>query len=137
MANDGDRLLLCGSSGLQGQEAGTHQKRDDSGALHRASIAAGASLERPLIACRCLTFRSFTSPPVPSRRKFVLGVAEPVDVMSGMIVAPDRRAGARAAGGHVAAPRMSVMNSRRFTQSPHRRGRAATEALRDRAPWRS
>ena len=36
-----------------------------------------------------------------------------------------------------AAPPSSVMNSRRFIRSPRQRGRAASAALRGRAPWRS
>ena len=44
---------------------------------------------------------------------------------------------ARAASGHAAAPPSSVMNSRRLTRSPRRRGQAASAALGDRAPWPS
>jgi hypothetical protein len=45
---------------------------------------------------------------------------------------------ARAASGHAAAaPPRREMNSRRFTRSPRRRGRAASQAHRGRAPWRS
>src|SRR5436309_10059969 len=45
---------------------------------------------------------------------------------------------ARAASGHVAAaPPRSVMNSRRFIQSPRRRGRAVLGEFRRQAPWRS
>ena len=45
---------------------------------------------------------------------------------------------ARAASGHAAAaPPSSVMKSRRFIQSPRRRGRAASAARRCRALWRS
>ena len=41
----------------------------------------------------------------------------------------------RAASGHVAAaPPSSVMNSRRFTRSPRRRGRAALAEVRDQEP---
>src|SRR5262245_42090183 len=43
---------------------------------------------------------------------------------------------ARAASGHAAPPR-SVMNSRRFTRSPRRRGAMLQSALQRRAPWRS
>ena len=41
------------------------------------------------------------------------------------------------ASGHAAAPPTSVMNSRRLTRSPRRRGRAAWAKFRGRAPWRS
>ena len=42
----------------------------------------------------------------------------------------------RAASGHAAvAPPSSVMNFRRVIRSPHRRGRAASAALRGRVPW--
>ncbi len=46
---------------------------------------------------------------------------------------------ARAASGHAAAtpPSSSVMNSRRFTRSPRRRGRAPSWVCRGRVPWRS
>src|SRR5262249_14189350 len=45
---------------------------------------------------------------------------------------------ARAASGHAAAaPPRSVMNVRRFTRSPRRRGREASAEFRGRAPWRS
>ena len=45
---------------------------------------------------------------------------------------------ARAASGHATAPPPSSdMNSRRVIRSPRRRGRAASAALRGRAPWRS
>jgi len=39
--------------------------------------------------------------------------------------------------GQAAAPPTSVMNVRRLIQSPRRRARAASAALRARAPWRS
>ena len=45
---------------------------------------------------------------------------------------------AGAASGHAAAaPPSRVMNSRRFTRSPHRRARATAEAHRGRMPRRS
>jgi hypothetical protein len=45
---------------------------------------------------------------------------------------------ARAASGHAAAaPPSSVMNSRRFTRSPRRRGRVASAGLRDQVHGRS
>src|SRR5262245_16508642 len=44
---------------------------------------------------------------------------------------------ARAVSGHVAAPPSSAMNSRLFTRSPRRRGRAKSTALRGRAHWQS
>src|SRR5207247_9929888 len=43
---------------------------------------------------------------------------------------------ARTASGNAAPPARAKMNSRRFIQSPRRRGRAAWEGLRGRAPWR-
>ena len=51
---------------------------------------------------------------------------------------PDRRFCAPAVSGHVAAaPPSSVMNSRRFTRSPRRRGQAASPAHRARGSSRS
>jgi hypothetical protein len=43
----------------------------------------------------------------------------------------------RVAIGHAAVPPRSVMSLRRFTRSPHRRGREGSQAPRCRAPWRS
>jgi hypothetical protein len=43
---------------------------------------------------------------------------------------------ARAASGHAAAPPRSVMNSRRFTQSPRRRAARFQSELLRQAPWR-
>jgi hypothetical protein len=45
---------------------------------------------------------------------------------------------ARAASGHATAvPPSSVINSRRFTRSPRRRGRAWPAGFRGQGPWRS
>src|SRR5262245_20993521 len=40
-------------------------------------------------------------------------------------------------GAAITAPPISVMNSRRLTRSPRRRGRARSRVCRGRAPWRS
>jgi hypothetical protein len=73
----------------------------------------------------------------PSRGYLSLSVATRRSERSGGFVVPFGilAAAARAASGHAAAaPLSSVMNSRRFTRSPHRRARAALRALRGRGP---
>jgi hypothetical protein len=100
-------------------EIARERERDLPGfqAIHPVPLPRSTTPAEPTIP-RLLTVSSMLPPRFPRRR----------------LVGTFADCCARAASGHAAAPPSTVMNLRRFIQSPRRRGRAASEARSDQVP---